>query len=774
MPLKRIFLVLFILSSFSEANEEIRKSFFKESESLSQCTFYYPILSEQKKMDIQSEKITISEERIFLEEDVVLKFDGGIFASSSADLKENSNLINFDNNAGIFLNDLYLQAQRGKFDRSNNTFELNSGNSYWKKPNVFISFDSAEGVSDSVTFTNASLSSCVDTSSGWALKAEQIEINDEIGRGSAKKIRLEIFNKTVFRFPYLPIYLSEDLENNPKRHSRFLVPSISYSSDGFDFTLPYKKILSDNSNLIFGPRAIAKRGNGFEFQLNSKKDKHNLRANLIYLSSDREFDKRYPSHKNIGDQRWGYEIKSSSDLQLGILNVNWADFSDFHFFRDVPGESVNLNFQREEYFEQSISFQGNFKKLSYELGSMGFESSNPILTNGYIKKPFINLEYKNEFGNLKFKSSLKFAEFSAGTLHDYIGYQVYEGKYLLLVDSPPEGSRIFMNNTLKIESSYKNFDVEAMVGIKSISYDLKNAENTANDINVPNIHIRFSKDLFKTFDDGVSFLTPIYTFGYAKTEDQSDNPIFDSALIPRGVNTYMNKQFSGYDRIADEKFHAIGLNFSRIEDSLEKINFTIKKKIYFRDREVYLNNPFEIKDDAGPIASSFSWNPLKEIKFNSYVNYSDEQSKINNIGLEVLYTNQKINIGIGQKYRRINSSLKDNLDLTEFFIDVPLESGFSIFALGQRDNETDKFIESRLGLGYENCCFAASLTASKRTLIRFNDINISNNMFLNELWDNIIETENKSRINISFQLKGFNENNNRGIKRYIQNSFLNK
>ena len=774
MPLKRIFLVLFILSSFLEANEEIRKSFFKESESLSQCTFYYPILSEQKKMDIQSEKITISEERIFLEEDVVLKFDGGIFASSSADLKENSNLINFDNNAGIFLNDLYLQAQRGKFDRSNNTFELNSGNSYWKKPNVFISFDSAEGVNDSVTFTNASLSSCVDTSSGWALKAEQIEINDEIGRGSAKKIRLEIFNKTVFRFPYLPIYLSEDLENNPKRHSRFLVPSISYSSDGFDFTLPYKKILSDNSNLIFGPRAIAKRGNGFEFQLNSKKDKHNLRANLIYLSSDREFDKRYPSHKNIGDQRWGYEIKSSSDLQLGILNVNWADFSDFHFFRDVPGESVNLNFQREEYFEQSISFQGNFKKLSYELGSMGFESSNPILTNGYVKKPFINLEYKNDLGKLKFKSSLKFAEFSAGTLHDYIGYQVHEGKYLLLVDSPPEGSRIFMNNTLKIESSYKNFDVEAMVGIKSISYDLKNAENTANDINVPNIHIRFSKDLFKTFDDGVSFLTPIYTFGYAKTEDQSDNPIFDSALIPRGVNTYMNKQFSGYDRIADEKFHAIGLNFSRIEDSLEKINFTIKKKIYFRDREVYLNNPFEIKDDAGPIASSFSWNPLKEIKFNSYVNYSDEQSKINNIGLEVLYTNQKINIGIGQKYRRINSSLKDNLDLTEFFIDVPLESGFSIFALGQRDNETDKFIESRLGLGYENCCFAASLTASKRTLIRFNDINISNNMFLNELWDNIIETENKSRINISFQLKGFNENNNRGIKRYIQNSFLNK
>ena len=57
------------------------------------------------------------------------------------------------------------------------------------KPNIFINFDS-EGANDSVTFRNASLSSCVDTSSGWALKAEQIEINDELGKGSAKnKIR---------------------------------------------------------------------------------------------------------------------------------------------------------------------------------------------------------------------------------------------------------------------------------------------------------------------------------------------------------------------------------------------------------------------------------------------------------------------------------------------------------------------------------------------------------------------------------------------------------
>ena len=341
MSFERFVLTLLILANFVEANEEIEKSFFREIGSLSQCTYYYPIISEHEKIDIQSGNISIFNESILLEQDVILNFNKGIFTSSSAELRENSNLINFSNNADIFLNDLFLQAQRGRFDWDNNTFELYSGTSYWKKPNIFISFDSAEGGNDSATFTNASLTSCADSSSGWVLKADEIEINDDIGKGYAKKIRLEIFDRTIFRFPYLPVYLSEDLENNPRRHSRFLAPSISYSSDGFDFTLPYQKILSKSSDFIFGPRAIAKRGKGFEFQLNSEKDHNIIKANLIYLRSDKEFDKRYPSHKNIGDKRWGLEIESSSDLQFGVINVNWSNFSDFHFFRDVTGESID-------------------------------------------------------------------------------------------------------------------------------------------------------------------------------------------------------------------------------------------------------------------------------------------------------------------------------------------------------------------------------------------------------------------------------------------------
>ena len=65
MPLKRLVLVSFILSSFLEANEEIRKSFFKESESLSQCTFYYQSSQSKKKWIFNQKEFLFQKNQYF-------------------------------------------------------------------------------------------------------------------------------------------------------------------------------------------------------------------------------------------------------------------------------------------------------------------------------------------------------------------------------------------------------------------------------------------------------------------------------------------------------------------------------------------------------------------------------------------------------------------------------------------------------------------------------------------------------------------------------------
>ena len=73
-------------------------------------------------------------------------------------------------------------------------------------------------------------------------------------------MRLKIFDRTVFGFPYVPIYPSSTSEGQ-NILSRFLEPSIAYSSDGIDATIPYRFVI-DQYNDVVSPRVIADRGEG--------------------------------------------------------------------------------------------------------------------------------------------------------------------------------------------------------------------------------------------------------------------------------------------------------------------------------------------------------------------------------------------------------------------------------------------------------------------------------------------------------------------------------
>ena len=267
--------------------------------------------------------------------------------------------------------------------------------------------------------------------------------------------------------------------------------------------------------------------------MNLNKDLNILEADFIYLNSDKEFDKRYPGSRSVGDMRWGYRIQSASNLKFGILKIDWSDQSDFHFFRDVPGESVGLNLQREEYVEQSISFAGKFGVLSYDLGIIGFETSNPILTNGYRKKPYIDLSFSKAFGEFKFNSFLKMAEFSANKIHDFIGYEIHDGKFLRLIENPSEGSRVFLNNSIHHKKFFKSLEIDTSLVVKSLKYDLEDSNDITNDVSVPSINIKISSNLYKQSSDSSSYLSPIYVFGYSQTKKQQlINPVFDTSLVP--------------------------------------------------------------------------------------------------------------------------------------------------------------------------------------------------------------------------------------------------
>ena len=58
-----------------------------------------------------------------------------------------------------------------------------------------------------------------------------------------------------------------------------------------------------------------------------------------------------------------------------------------------------------------------------------------------------------------------------------------------------------------------------------------------------------------------------------------------------------------------------------------------------------------------------------------------------------------------------------------------------------------------LGIEYENCCVAFRVMASDKNLTKYNDLYNSSYTYLNDAWDNMINIENKSRINFEFEVE---------------------
>ena len=102
-------------------------------------------------------------------------------------------------------------------------------------------------------------------------------------------MRLKIFDRTVFGFPYVPIYPSSTSEGQNIRLSRFLEPSIAYSSDGIDATIPYRFVIDQYNDVVVSPRVIADRGEGLELLWTSSSATNNSSLDLLYLNSDDKF-----------------------------------------------------------------------------------------------------------------------------------------------------------------------------------------------------------------------------------------------------------------------------------------------------------------------------------------------------------------------------------------------------------------------------------------------------------------------------------------------------
>ena len=770
----------------------IDKILSENSTNTKTCLVYQPFLGDVEDMeglDIKSEKFEITDnEALILNGNVVIDFPDGILEAGKARVDRKNGTVEFKKEGDLFLKDYFFRAKEGFFNEKDRSLELYSGEAYLNDRNLILAFEELKGnLEDKIILKQVSMTSCADPKRGWQFIAESIELDDQSKRGNAKKVKVKALDRTILRLPYIPFATSNE------RMTGFLEPSLSYSSDGLEFMIPYFKVISGKSDITLAARNISDRGLGFEGNFRKLHGKENNLSNFdfIYFKEDREFNTLYPEQSK---KRWAFSIKDSyGQKEKFWVDVNWSKTSDSLVLRDIPGDITSIGDQRAQNLMQNISINAAINNLSIKLEHQGFQALNPILTNGYKKLPSIEFKYLKNFENFTLYEKLNISYFKADSIHGFYGYQDKNNQFLYRTENPIEGSRIFSNFKILNQTYFNGLNINSSLGVKSIHYNLDDSAKS-NSVNVPNFKLDISTMFYRKDKMNLHVLKPRFIYGYVAHKDQDINPIFDTNKISMMNQLFNNQRFTGMDRIGDQNFYTLSLEYKKRNMGMDKFAVNISKKFYLDDREIWLDdmhldmgsmnnemmnmnmshmNMMQMPMDEGPIMLMAKWMPNMNTMFMAYSSYLHDQDKVPMAGITFNQNFEKGTLGYAKRYTRMTGDFMTVLDYSEFYADLKIKDNISFIAKFKRDDESSSKIESVFGLGYENCCFVFRITSSDKNLSKYLPILESNSqMYLNNTWDNIIRIENKSRINFQFEFKGLNSSFEK-INRLMNNSIFN-
>ena len=697
---------------------------------------------------------------ISLDNNVLITLNDGQIQASSATYLQNQNVVKDIKNGDIYHSNNYFKFLSGSLVKDSGELELDHGKAYLRDRNLLIDYESLTGnLGENLIFKNASLSSCNDVSVGWEIKAESININEETDRGYIEDLSLKVLDRRILKLPYLPFPATTN------RLSGFLEPELSLTSDGADLFVPYFWVLSDTSDLTIAPRALKDRGIGFEgnyrYLTKSNSDAANY-LDLLFFPKDKEFKK---DHDRDDNERWAFRIKENRSFTNIETSIDWAKSSDSMVLLDLPSSLTNIANQRDHYLTQSVSMSMLVNNLSLSIMREGFQSLNPFITNGYIKKPELNLEYK-QYGS----------SFSYFARANYANFDINNNQHLPFNNQRihQTGKRFITEIGAETLYGFQYFDVSIDGLFLHKKYSLDDKEINTRSTSIPSIKIKISSLLRSSSIGSFSLLMPEFIYQKTNYKDQSMDPIFDLHQRNLGnFNRLNTRYFFGKDRVPDTEFLLARLKWQKRIKNNSAINFQIIKKNELKESQVInsmLDKPIG-KDSQIGTHLSFENQILRAFV---KANYSQKRNTLNfgQTGVDIQLPETRLTFS-----RNFQSNIPllhtvSELDYAEFSIERIMHGGYKFIGGISKDLDSKKNLESYFGFGYENCCIAFKIYASDKRLSKYNLVNFQSMQFDDASWDKMISIENKSRINFEFELKGLTGGNKR-INQFFSNAFSN-
>jgi LPS-assembly protein len=597
-------------------------------------------------------------------------------------------------------------------------------------------------------FTESSYSTCPPNAVFWQVRAKQITLDKNTGRGHATGARLYIKKIPVFYAPYLNFPIDD------RRQTGFLFPSFGSSNKfGPYLGTPFYWNLAPNYDTTITPLIMAKRGIQLNDSFRYLTPSSNGLLRVGIIPNDRAFRIfQADAQQDFGDitdtttQANLRRLENASDTRGSFawqnatrFNDHWSGHVDYNYVTDddyLRDFGYNLAQVTDNQLLQEADINYENTHWNFTSRIQQYETLHPVdaqtnTQNQYSRFPqlVLNADYPNQF------LGLNYFIMNEATRFDIRPTPGSDTKFAI-------GDRLHSQPGLRLPVNlpYLYITPRAQVWLSDYRLgDISNLMSKRQNLSIPIIDIDSQLYLdrsIKLFGFGVrQTLEPRLYYVYIPYHNQAQIPLFDTTANTLTYDQlFMYNRFSGLDRLGDANQLTVGITTRFIEEDtgFERIRIGVGEIIYFANRNVTLctvdtPNCLDVTTDynhlrRSPLAGVLSiqlianWSLTGNTIWNSQLNQMDNQ----NIALQ--YRRDAVHI-INLAYNFVRNgdlqpglpanSSGNNLKQIDFSFAWPLSNNWSAVGRWTQSINQAHFQNQLYGLQYDSCCWAVRFVAGK-------------------------------------------------------------
>ncbi len=515
----------------------------------------------------------------------------------------------------------------------------------------------------------------------WQLRAAEMEIDQESGRGTAKHTRLYFQGLPFLYLPYFQFPVDD------RRLSGLLTPSYGYSEEsGHNIVLPVYWNQAPNYDMTITPSWFSERG----LQLNTEN-------RYLFGSHRGQVDLSYLDDNDLDESRWFQQWRHDAVLNHGVnADLLLVEVSDEDIFDDF--DSMASEYNNTLHLERRVRLQRGGEFWSSQLMWQDYQTldrDTAVEDRPYNRLPRLALEAnpKTWSENIETPLSLELVEFDRD---DSVTGQRSNAQ--AAISWRAAESWYFFEPGLQLD--FTDYRLEDNPGGDSINRSLPTLS-----IDTGLVFERLAgsqQQWLQTFEPRLYFLHTPY-------ENQDDIPDFDTSLNARTYsNLFRNNRFTGADRIGDASQVTLGLASRAYDNDSgdELMHLRVGQIFYFKDRRVSLDGVREEETKSDVITELDFW-PNTRTKIAGRLVYEQELNDINDRDLSINYADDGFAANLGYYYK------EDELEQALVSVVYPVNERWTVVAKLHESLRFEQPVENLLGISYQSCCWGLKILAGQ-------------------------------------------------------------